>query len=276
MGKNSGIAWTDHTFSPWHGCVKVSPACDHCYAAEWDARFINPEHKQENMREAHWGKDAPRRFFGDKHWNEPVKWNRDAAASGKRTLVFCASMADVFETGRSDLTEHRQRLWALIRTTPALTWLLLTKRPQNIKKLLPENLASAPNIWLGTTIESPDFLWRADALNENEKAHIRFVSMEPLIEQTSIIEKIGPRGVGTGIHWVITGCESGDNARHTPTDWYRQLRDECRETSAAFFLKQPPRGADGITIGEGSWLKLKDGIVEQPYLDGHMHVAWPG
>jgi protein gp37 len=272
MGKGSGIAWTNHTFNPWWGCVEVSPACDNCYAREWDARFAKGD--------AHWGKDQPRKFFTDKHWNEPKKWNKEALASGKRTLVFCASMADVFESGRPELDEHRHRLWELIVETPALTWLLLTKRPQNIKKLLPMALVGVDNIWLGTTIESPSYLWRADALCENRQAAVRFVSMEPLIENTSIITKLSKMVSSNpveafAIDWVITGCESGKNARDTPIDWYRTLRAECMFTGTPFFLKQAPRGADGITSGEGSWVKLKDGIIEQPYLDGKQHIGFP-
>lgn len=273
MGKGSGIAWTDHTFNPWWGCVEVSPACDNCYAREWDARFAKEG-------DEHWGKDQPRKFFGDKHWNEPRKWNKEALASGKRTLVFCASMADVFETGRQELDAQRERLWNLILETPALTWLLLTKRPQNIQKMLPELLVGAHNVWLGTTIESPAYLWRADALCENRKAEVRFLSMEPLIEKTSILEKLSVLVSSNpvqafAIDWVITGCESGPNARTTPIDWYRSLRAECLFAGIPFFLKQAPRGAEGITSGEGSWVKLKDGIIEQPYLDGVQHIGFP-
>lgn len=272
MGKGTGIAWCDHTFNMWWGCVEVSPACDNCYAREWDARFAKGT--------PNWGKEAPRKFFGDKHWKEPLKWNREAEESGKRTLVFCASMGDVFETGRDELEPHRQRLWDLIGQTHALTWLLLTKRPQNIKKLLPSGLVGAENVWLGSTIESPAYLWRADALAENSKAAVRFLSMEPLIEQTSLTGQLSSQfssdpSKAFRIDWVITGCESGDKARHTPTDWYRGLRDECAANSIPFFLKQAPKTAEGITVGKGSWVKLKDGIVEQPYLDGTQHIGFP-
>lgn len=119
MAKNSRIEWTTHTFNPWWGCVKVSPACKHCYAESWAKRVGS------NV----WGIKAERRFFGDKHWSEPVKWNAAAAASGMRARVFCASMADVFED-RRDLDVHRIRLWKLIEATPRLDWLLLTKRPE--------------------------------------------------------------------------------------------------------------------------------------------------
>lgn len=272
MGKESGIAWTNGTFNPWWGCLEVSPACDNCYAREWDARFAGDT--------PHWGKTEPRRFFGDKHWNEPKKWNKEAAANGKRFLVFCASMADVFESGRDELELHRNRLWDLIQNTQALTWLLLTKRPQNIKRMLPPRLVGAPNIWLGTTIESPAYRWRADALCENREAAVRFLSMEPLIEDTPIADKLSQRlssdpTKAFQIDWIIDGCESGENARHTPVDWYRRHRDECQAAGVPWFFKQAPKSAEGITSGKGSWLKLKDGIIEQPYLDGKQHIGFP-
>src|SRR5437762_1796608 len=103
MGKDSGIEWTHHTFNPWWGCVKVSDACTYCYAETWARR----------VGQSLWGLDAPRRFFGDNHWREPVRWNAEAQRSGDRRRVFCSSMADVFEN-RSDLDEHRVRLWKLI------------------------------------------------------------------------------------------------------------------------------------------------------------------
>ncbi len=105
MGEQTSIGWCHHTFNPWWGCVEVSPACDHCYARVW-AAFTG---------HAVWGKDAPRRFFGDEHWDEPFRWNRKAQGAGERRRVFCASMADVFEE-RSDalgqqLITARARLW---------------------------------------------------------------------------------------------------------------------------------------------------------------------
>lgn len=107
MAKNSTIEWTHHTFNPWWGCVKVSPACDHCYAEQW-ARRTGHEL---------WGSLSSQRFFTEKHWREPLLWNAEAASERVRKRVFCASMADVFER-RSELTEHRERLWDLIGKTP--------------------------------------------------------------------------------------------------------------------------------------------------------------
>src|SRR5271165_362130 len=120
MGQNSSIEWTDHTFNPWWGCTKVSPACQNCYAELWAKR----------MGHQVWGNRTQRRFFTNNHWNEPLIWNHDARNTKRRRRVFCASMADVFERKR-ELNSWRERLWTLISATPCLDWLLLTKRPEN-------------------------------------------------------------------------------------------------------------------------------------------------
>lgn len=283
MGESTGIAWTDGTFNPWWGCVEVSPACDNCYARTWDARFSGVSAKGIDQGPVHWGKDSPRKFFADKHWNEPLKWARAAEVSGKRFLVFCASMADVFESGRDDLDVHRSRLWDLIRGTPALTWLLLTKRPQNIARMLPDDLKGAPNIWLGTTLESAAYSWRAQTLAALKSSWVRppvvtFLSMEPLLEP------LCPDLVG--IDWVITGGESGTGARPLNIDWVRMLRDECTNRGRPFLFKQADEGLDGVTVGDGSFTKRDvrkgdDGIgrvhriVEKPYLDGVQWMQFP-
>src|SRR5687767_5634241 len=126
MAKDSRIEWTHHTFNPWWGCVKVSPACAHCYAESWAHR----------LGAKLWGRDAPRRFFNDEHWKHPIRWNSEAERAGVRRRVFCASMSDVFEI-RAELNPWRAKLWPLIERTPWLDWLLLTKRPQNIQRMAP-------------------------------------------------------------------------------------------------------------------------------------------
>ena len=113
MGQNSKIEWTHHTFNPWWGCVKVSPACKFCYAETW-ARRVGVEA---------WGNRSERRFFSEQHWKEPLRWNREARdlppGHEDRPRVFCASMADVFEN-RRDLDSWRLKLWAVIAETPRL------------------------------------------------------------------------------------------------------------------------------------------------------------
>lgn len=145
LGKSTPIEWTDHTFNPWWGCTKVSPACDHCYAEAWDKRTGGD----------HWGPHSNRRTFGDKHWNEPLRWDRAAAEAGARRRVFCASMADVFDNAAPE--NALSRLWQLVRSTPWLDWQLLTKRPQNIRTMLPPDWGEGyANVWLGTTTENQE------------------------------------------------------------------------------------------------------------------------
>jgi len=222
MGANSKIEWTTHTFNPWWGCVKVSEACKHCYAEAWSKR----------VGEKVWGIGAPRRFFGDAHWKQPLKWNKEAAASGTRPRVFCASMADVFED-REDLVEHRARLFDLIEVTPNLDWLLLTKRPQNVGRLNRWQNDWPDNVWLGTTIELQA---RAEELLPHLAeipAKVRFISAEPLLGPLDLRQWLG-----STIDWVITGGESGPKARPASPDWFRQLHSQCMENQVAFHFKQ--------------------------------------
>ena len=170
MAKNSPIEWTDHTFNPWWGCSKVSPGCTNCYAETWSKR----------TGRTLWGPVAERRFFSEKHWQQPVKWNADAQAEGKPKRVFCASMADVFEA-RKDLEDWRRRLWALVRSTPWLDWLLLTKRPQNVEGMVPWGRNWPDNIWLGTTVEDQTRAVERLPVLLKHPAKCRFLSCEPLL-----------------------------------------------------------------------------------------------
>jgi protein gp37 len=238
MGSETGIAWTDHTFNPWWGCEKVSPGCAHCYAESWDARW----------KGGHWGKDSPRRFFGEKHWNEPRTWNAAALKAGQRARVFCASMADVFED-RRDLDEERNRLFVLIRETPQLDWQLLTKRPENVLRLLPPGVVLPwPNIWIGTTVEDQK---RADARIPallQVPAAVRFLSVEPLLGPISFrwapwvplsrVHSTGHLDGLNGIHWGIVGGESGQGARPMALEWARTALAQFREAGVRTFVKQ--------------------------------------
>lgn len=190
MGESTKIAWTDHTFNPWWGCQRVSPGCEHCYAETFAKR----------VGLTVWGPQSERRFFRDQHWAEPLKWNRKAAAEGRRARVFCASMADVFED-RVDLVEHRVRLVRLIAATPHIDWLLLTKRPENMMQLGaeagldPEGWLS--NVWAGTTCEDQR---RADERLPHlleVPAAVRFVSYEPALGPVDFSEWIAPRSICT-------------------------------------------------------------------------------
>ena len=243
MAQDSKIEWTHHTFNPWWGCRKVSPACLHCYAETW-ARRLGLEL---------WGKESSRRFFQDNYWNQPLKWNRDAERAGTRRRVFCASMADVFE-GRSELSPWRARLWPLIEATPWLDWLLLTKRIHNVARMVPWGTAWPENVWLGTTAENQRWADRRIPILLDLPARVRFVSAEPLLGPISL-EKWMPRRKSSRnaprLHWLIAGGESGHGARPTHPEWIRVLRDQCQSSGIAFHFKQwghwSPTVPDGIT-----------------------------
>jgi protein gp37 len=230
MAKDSRIEWTHHTFNPWWGCVKVSPACANCYAETWAHRL--------GMRL--WGRRESRKFFSVEHWRQPVRWNAEARRDGVRRRVFCASMADVFEA-RAELSEWRSKLWPLIEQTESLDWLLLTKRPQNVGRMIPWDEWPA-NVWLGTTAESQKQADNRIPHLLDSPARVHFISAEPLLAPVSIKK-------WKGIDWVIAGGESGHRARPTDPEWVRSLRDECSAAGIAFHFKQWGHWAPEIPEG---------------------------
>jgi protein gp37 len=249
VAEHTGIEWCDATFNPWWGCERVSPGCAHCYADTLSKRYAGGKQL--------WGDGHVFRFFGDKHWAEPLKWARTLPAKlGRRPRVFCASMADVFEE-RNELNEHRDRLFELISATPDLDWLVLTKRPEFARDWLREwwgmsgdygwsarvgiDFNVPANLWMGVSIENARFTWRADVLREIPAA-VRFISAEPLLG--SLFNDPKPRvvhgpdlGLGetrlglvgrqpldlTGIDWVIVGGESGPKARPFHLEHAREI-----------------------------------------------------
>lgn len=286
MGANSGIQWTTHTFNPWEGCQRVSPGCEHCYAENRNHRFAG-----DDQSKVLWGPNAPRRRTSAANWRKPLNWNQAAAVAGERHRVFCASLADVFEQ-RFELEEMRLELFELIRKTPSLDWLLLTKRPQNVRRMISDAIdrtATTPwdtqhvgtwlqdwvdgrpphNVWIGATVEDQV---RADAripILLNIPARVRFLSCEPLLERVNLNLRpmsrlISPRGMKTtGIDWVIIGGESGPNARQFNVEWAEDLIAQCRRSMVAPFVKQLGRkpvglasvGCDACDLG----LKVKHG-----------------
>lgn len=223
MAENSKIEWTDHTFNPWWGCSKVSPACDNCYAEAWAKRT---GHKV-------WGAKSERRFLSDNYWRAPHKWNEHAASNGNRQKVFCASMSDVFEW-RKELNGWRTKLWQIIEETPMLDWLLLTKRPHLVNRLSPWGSDWPNNVWVGTTVENQKWAEKRIPYLEEIPARVRFLSCEPLLGQVNL-----DSWLSTGaIDWIISGGESGPNARPSNPEWFRSLRDQCSTHSVAFHFKQ--------------------------------------
>jgi len=265
MAENSKIEWTDHTFNPWIGCTNVSPGCDHCYA----------ETMANRRGWAKWG-NHPRHRTSRTYWRQPLKWNVDAKQfrrqHGHRPRVFCASLADVFDNQIPAV--WRAELFELIRECRRLDWLLLTKRPQNARKMLPSDWGDGyQNVWLGITAEDQkrfDQRWHHIAVIP---AAIRFVSYEPAIGPLKLPNH------GLLPDWVISGGESGAGARPIDPRWVRSIMDDCRRKGVAPFHKQwgtyasnPLVVEDGCTIAEakdadanGKGGGLVDGILIRDY-----------
>lgn len=266
MAETSAIEWTDSTFNPWIGCTKIAPACDHCYAADWARRY----------KKDVWG-NVPRQRTSAATWREPLKWQRHAAdflaEHGRRRRVFCASLADVFDNQVAPA--WRGDLWALIRDTPDLDWLLLTKRPQNIVDMLPDFWDDVKgHVWLGTTVEDQEHADKNIRHLLKHDAAVRFISVEPMlgpIDLRAHFSRIdgapgqcfdidgerwhalgGCRYCRNALDWVIGGGESGPQARPSDPRWFRSLRDQCAAAGVPFLFKQ-----------WGCWVPAPEGITEQ-------------
>lgn len=241
MGADSKIEWCNHTFNPWRGCTAISPACDHCYAKTLVEGRLSGDFGQRVRSAA-------------STWKQPLAWNRKAEREGVRYRVFCASLADVFDNQVP--AEWRADLWALIRATPHLDWLLLTKRPQNIAGMLPPDWGDGwPTVWLGATVENQTEADRRIPHLLAVPAAVRFLSCEPLLGPVELDCIPWPadwmRPVddpSDGFHalryqphhitWVICGGESGPGSRPMHPAWARSLRDQCEATGVAFHFKQ--------------------------------------
>ena len=283
MAANTKIEWADHTFNPWVGCTKISPGCDHCYAEGWAKRTGDAALWQGN-----------RRRTSDANWRLPLKWNREAEAAGVRRRVFCASLADMFDNQAE--VSWRHALWELIHDTPHLDWLLLTKRPQNIAKMLPNYDTHPlpdwgqgwPNVWLGTTVENQAEADRRIPLLLGVPAAKRFLSCEPLlgpVDLTAVQQTVDPGFFGDclqwyhkgycheiegisypTIDWVIAGGESGPGARPMHPNWARSLRDQCAAAGVPFLFKQWGEWAPADRpIGPPTYV-MPDGTLS---IDGH-------
>lgn len=237
MAEESAISWTDATFNPWIGCTKISPACDHCYAARDNKlRKWVPE----------WGEvgkpSTPRKRTSEQNWNNPLRWNRKAAQTGYRLRVFCASLADVFDNEAPQA--WRDDLWQLLRETPNLRWLLLTKRIGNAAKMLPPDWPF-PNSGLMSTLENQEVWDRDYPKLVRTPAAWHGVSAEPLLSHIDIGD--------AKPDWIITGGESGHGFRPLDMDAVRSLRDQCARNGITFHHKQNGgfRGKDAGCLVDG-------------------------
>lgn len=234
MGKNTAIAWTDHTFNAWWGCRRVSPGCEHCYAEAFAARWGH-----------HCWAGNPRRFFGAKHWKEPIAWNEAATAEDTRRRVFAGSMCDVMELGTPEdqaLEAARRSLFDLIGQTPMLDWLLVTKRPENYARLLPAkwlNPGAFPqNVWLlASAVNQAELVAACVALAPFASlAPVRGISAEPLLGP--LMFDCLPAGAPPP-NWLILGGESGPGARPCSPSWMLEAMQSYRRVCrGAVFVKQ--------------------------------------
>lgn len=212
----SSIEWTDETWNPVTGCVKVSPGCKHCYAERFAERFRGvPEHPYET------GFDPtlrPDRLQQPHTWRTP-------------RMVFVNSMSDLF--GDFVPGDYLARVFDVMRSTPQHTYQVLTKRADRLRKWTSRQawLLKAPNIWLGVSVENKKYgVPRIEQLRRGNAA-CRFLSIEPLLEDLGDLDL-------SAIDWVIVGGESGPGARPMDAAWVRRIRDQCVEQKVAFFFKQ--------------------------------------
>lgn len=244
LGRDSNIGWTEHTFNPWWGCTKVSPGCANCYAEKFSKRV---GYSSSGSKFPIWGEHAERRFFGEEHWQEPLKWDAAARKLGVMHRVFCGSMCDILEK-RPQLEAPRWRAFDLAEATPNLLWLFLTKRAENAANLYPSFWSGRHgwprNVMAGFTLECqseldarmPHIIKFAGAF---PGAQI-FASCEPLLSALDWTppeyRPLGNVNRNDWLHyfdWVIGGGESGPGARPCRVEWARKLRDDCENRTDA-------------------------------------------
>jgi protein gp37 len=174
--------------------------------------------------------EAPRRYFDDEYWAQPLRWDRRAAAAGYRRRVFCASMADVFDNDADPGARHR--LWRLIRRTPNLDWLLLTKRIGNAPRMLPADWRDGyPNVWLIVSTDQAGL----------ERDVSKLASLPAIVHGISIEPQPAPVRLGRlaeRLQWVINGGESGAGSRPFYLEWSQSLVAECRDAAIPIFIQR--------------------------------------
>jgi protein gp37 len=229
----SNIEWTDATWNPTTGCDRVSPGCDNCYALTMAARLKGMgQEKYQNDGDSRTSGPGFKLTVHPDTLDLPLRWR-------KPRRVFVNSMSDLFHR---DVPSHF--IGSVFRTMarcPQHTFQILTKRPDRMAAWLANNeitVPTLPNVWLGTSIESDRYTFRADRLR-NTPAAVRFLSLEPLLGPLPSLNL-------TGIDWAIVGAESGRGARRMDLGWVRDIRDRCAEQGVALFVKQLSGGFHAI------------------------------
>ena len=272
MALGTGITWTDATFNPWVGCQVAytiiddasveggkrritSPACQRCYA-----RTMQDENRK--ATKVSWGPNKKRRRTGTSVWKDPLDWNALAAFRGKSIRVFCASLCDIFEDQDPALDIWRKDTWDLIAKTPFLDWQLLTKRIENVKRMVPSSWIDGEwpsNVWMGTTVDNQQFADIRIPVLLEIPAPVRFLSCEPLLGELRIPHYLGPDKVS----WVICAGEKtkkGGNARAMNPAWAESLRDQCGNTARFYFKQWGSFDDEGNEVGGKKSGRLLDGV----------------
>lgn len=219
------IEWTDATWNPVVGCSIVTAGCTHCYAMEMTKRL------EAMGMEKYAG--LTRRTGRRTVWSGVVREDRGALANPhswrKPRKIFVNSMSDLFHEHVSD--SFILDVWQVMRDTPRHNYQILTKRPERMAKLVADKIGEVlPNVWLGTSIEDANVVYRIDHLRA-ALAAIRFISFEPLIGSVGAVDL-------QDIHWAIVGGESGNSARPIREEWIDDIYVQCLSASTAFFFKQ--------------------------------------
>jgi protein gp37 len=217
MSDRSAIEWTDATWNPVRGCTKVSPGCKHCYAQTFAERFRgvsgHPFEQGFDLRL------VPHKL------EDPLRWRRSRR-------IFVNSMSDLFQEGVP--ADYIAQVGRVMERASWHTYQVLTKRPARMRQLLAGDLSwlgALPHVWLGVSVENRRHGLPRIELLRSTPATIRFLSIEPLLEDLGRIDL-------TGIHWVIVGGESGPRARPMREGWVLSIRDQCRRANVPFFFKQ--------------------------------------
>lgn len=225
VAQASKIEWTDVTWNPVAGCTIESAGCTNCYAMRMAARLAamgSPKYvgltRKSGGRAIWTGKVA----LDVRSLSAPYKWR-------KPRKVFVNSMSDLFHPGVPD--EFIARVWRVMAETSQHTYQVLTKRPDRMRELLSDPLfGSAPNVWIGTSVEDAPVLHRIDDLRAIP-GFIKFISFEPLIGPVGTVDL-------TDIDWAIVGGESGPRSRPIEPAWVQEIKEQCHRYGTAFFFKQ--------------------------------------
>ena len=234
MAQTTSISWAGGTWNPWMGCRPVDDSCTNCYMYAWSY---------------HTGNDPTKVRRSKTTFADPLqKWDKPAR-------IFTCSLSDFFI---AEADAWRPEAWDIIRATPHLTYMILTKRPSRIRRCLPPDWGEGwPHVWLGVSGGDPAWLQRRLPLLRRIPAVVRFLSIEPLLAPIETLAL-------SGIHWVIVGGESGPKHRPMPHRWVWPLRDACAATDVAFFFKQ----SSAFREGQGDSLRHEDGTFL-------VHRSWP-